>query len=162
MIWNKISIENAEEMDARWIAELSRDYIEFGMGWNWTANRVLKSIYSPSSLVVKASIRAGAVGFGIMSYRREKANLNLLAVSEDFRRRGVGKKIVSHLEKQGVDWLIENFYVQMREDNIQAQKFYESLGYEMIDRNARYYKRKLPALIYYKYCPKLDSSRARV
>ena len=153
MIWNTIWIENATKLDATWIAQMSRDKIEYGLKWSWTPERVLQSINASNTAVAKASIRTKNVGFGIMTYRKEKANLNLLAVNSTKQRSGIGKKILESLEKTAFDQGIENFYVQIRETNFDAQEFYKTFGYEMIDRNKTYYQQKEPGVIFYKYCP---------
>lgn len=148
-----LSLELASPHDARVIAEMSRQYIESGLGWSWNEKRVLNSIKQSNSLVLKALMGSEFAGFGIMSYRKLKANLNLLAVHPEFRRLGVGKEILLTLEDKGLDLGQENFYVQVRETNQDAQRFYQRFGYEMIDRNQHYYKNRESAVILYKYYP---------
>lgn len=106
------------------MAEMSRELIEYDLKWSWTPERVLRSIRASDVLVVRASIRTTLVGFGIMSYRKEKANLSLLAVNVNRRRSGVGKAILEVLEERAVKEEIEDFYVQVRETNSGAQEFY--------------------------------------
>ena len=148
-----ISLHPARESDAQRIAEMSRDYIESGLGWSWTRPRVIRAIRKPHSLVLNASIKRRFAGFGIIKYFKHRANLNLLAVEPEFRNQGVGTTLVNALEKSATDLSIENLYIQVRESNRAAHRFYQRLGYEMIDRNGRYYSNQEAAIILYKYCP---------
>ena len=47
-------IELATSADARVIADLSRDVIEQGLGWSWTAPRVLKALRDDATNVIVA------------------------------------------------------------------------------------------------------------
>ena len=49
-----ITFELAAQTDALGIARMSRDLIETGLGWSWTATRVLRSIRDPETLVLVA------------------------------------------------------------------------------------------------------------
>ncbi|MEM7358871.1 MAG: GNAT family N-acetyltransferase [Pseudomonadota bacterium] len=148
-----IYLEEASPTDAGMIATMSRDYIESGLGWSWNEKRVLASIKRPNTQVLKAFKGSEFAGFGIMTFGKLKANLNLLAVHPPFRRYGIGAEIVTALEDQAVTLGQENFYVQVRESNQAAREFYRQFGYEMIDRNPRYYKNREAAVILYKYRP---------
>ena len=79
-----VDLRLAVATDAAAIAALSRDRIEHGLGWSWTAARVARSIRDPDSNVVVASPtrdRRPLLGFGIiggmqrMIGRRRRAKL---------------------------------------------------------------------------------------
>ena len=71
----------ASRRDAPAIAAMSRDLIEFGVGWSWRTPRVAHAIVDPDTVVVKAIVGTRAVGFGIMGFSDEEAHLELLAVT---------------------------------------------------------------------------------
>lgn len=57
-----------------------------------------------------------------------------IAIDPQFRRRGIGRKLVSEvLKKAG------KAYVEVRESNKEAIKFYKRLGFEKVDRVSNYY-----------------------
>src|SRR5512133_1600304 len=85
--------------DARAIAEMSRDYVEYGLGWSWTPSRVLKAIREGATNVAVVRERDTVRAFGIMRYGEQKAHLTLLAVQPDDRKRGLGAVVLSCLEK---------------------------------------------------------------
>jgi len=85
------SIRFATRADALCIAEMSRDYIEYGLGWNWTRDRILRSLRHHDTNAIVAIREADRAGFAIMKYGDEEAHLLLLAIKPSHRRRGVGR-----------------------------------------------------------------------
>ena len=80
-------IRMAVARDASVIAEISRDYIEYGLGWSWTASRVLAAIRDRATNTAVLAEGQDIAGFGIMHYGEEVAHLSLLAVRRRRSRR---------------------------------------------------------------------------
>lgn len=137
------SIRLARRDDAPAIARLSRDQIERGLGWSWTAPRVLRSILDPASNVIvapaAASGQGGPAGFGIMKYHDDEAHLLLLAVDPASRRRGLGAALVGWLEHAAQVAGIGTIYLEARAGNGGARAFYRHLGYREIQQVDGYY-----------------------
>ena len=74
------SIRFATRADALVIAEMSRDYIEAGLGWSWTRERILRSLRHRDTNAIVAVRDADRAGFAIMKYGDDEAHLLLLAV----------------------------------------------------------------------------------
>ena len=62
-----------------------------------------------------------------------------VAVFDKFRRRGVATALIQHL----VDYAVENqlsfITLEVRESNMGAQKFYETMGFETIGIRKNFY-----------------------
>jgi len=58
-----------------------------------------------------------------------------LAVDPGSRRRGVGRALVADLLRRRAG----DFYLEVRESNLVARRFYENLGFRMVYRRAAYY-----------------------
>ena len=151
MLENQSKIQLAVNANAAEIALLSRASIEKGLGWKWTAEAVKRAIKNKSTNVVVAKEGKILAGFGIMKYGYQKANLDLLAVKSDFRRSGTGTCIVRWLEEVARVAGIFHIYVQLRQKNSAAKKFYLSLGYSVIDIVPGYYNGIENALVMYRY-----------
>ena len=151
MIEKKVEIEFASFSDAIELSVLSRRFIERGLVWTYTDKKICKAIKDRCKNVVVARNGRRIVGFGIMRYEEEAANLELLAVRTLYRRKGIGTKIVRWLEKVASTAGIFNLYVQVREKNKNAIEFYAKLGYEIIDIVPGYYQRKETGVILYRY-----------
>ena len=133
----------AEHGDAGAIATLSRDRIEHGLGWRWTAPRVLRSIADPASNVIVAGTAGPErqlTGFGIMKYRDDEAHLLLLAVAAHAGRRGIGTALVAWLEGSARVAGIGQVYLEARLTNAAARAFYARLGYHEIQTLPGYYR----------------------
>jgi ribosomal protein S18 acetylase RimI-like enzyme len=139
-------IRLATAVDALAIADMSRQYIEYGLGWSWTPTRIAAAITDQSTNVAVIDQPDGVLGFGIMHYAERSAHLALLAVDPAQRRRGIAARLVAWLEKSADTAGIERIRVEARADNPAAVAFYQKLGYVQIDRLARYYRGVLDAV----------------
>ncbi|UCH47614.1 MAG: GNAT family N-acetyltransferase [Betaproteobacteria bacterium] len=140
------NVEFATDLDAVEIAELSRQHIEYDLGWKYKPSRIRESIRDRSKNVVVARDDRALAGFGIMTYQDDHANLDLLAVKSAYRRRGVGKQVVLWLEQVALTAGITNVFVQVRKTNLGAIGFYETLGYHVVDVATGYYQRRESAV----------------
>jgi [ribosomal protein S18]-alanine N-acetyltransferase len=144
-----ISIPNitlATAVDARAIAGMSRQYIEYGLGWSWTRERVLRAIHHRETNVAVIHEEGSLLAFGIMSYGEHKAHLVLLAVDPEHRNRGLGATLLAWLEKCAVTAGLERIQLEARADNPGAIAFYEEQGYGSIARVPGYYRGTVDAV----------------
>jgi [ribosomal protein S18]-alanine N-acetyltransferase len=126
--------------DAVDIAEMSRDFIEHGLGWGWTEARVIKNIRDRSTNVAVIREEDQLFGFGIMKYREETAHLFLLGVHFLRRRRGIGSALLAWLEASAQTAGLEKIGVEARADNQAARLFYRDRGYREVGAILGYYR----------------------
>ena len=140
------SIRLATPGDARAIAELSRDYIEHGLGWSYTPGRVLKAIHSRTTNVVVVRERSDLHAAGMMEYAETAAHLVLLGVHPGLRRRGLGTQVLRWLEECALTAGLSRVGVEARADNPGAVDFYLAQGYGLRGRVPGYYRGVLEAV----------------
>jgi [ribosomal protein S18]-alanine N-acetyltransferase len=128
------------------IAEMSRDYIEYGLGWSWTPARVLAAVHDRSTNVAVLEENAGLAGFGIMHYGDDSAHLALLAVRPSQQQRGLGALLIAWLEKPALVAGIERIRCEARADNPNAIGFYRKQGFRESGRIAGYYRGAIDAV----------------
>ncbi len=131
---------------ARDIAVMSREYIEYGLGWSWTQARVLKAIRDESTNVAVIREQDAMLGFGIMRYGERKAHLVLLGVHLGHRKRGLGALLLAWLEKCAVTAGLEHIQVEARADNQPALAFYQDQGYRQQGIVPGYYSGMIDAV----------------
>jgi [ribosomal protein S18]-alanine N-acetyltransferase len=136
----------AHPSEARSIAEMSRDYVEYGLGWSWTPARVLKAIQDRTTNVAVIREKGLVLAFGIMRYGEQKAHLTLLAVQPAERKRGLGAVLLSWLEKSAAVAGIERLQLEARVDNPVAITFYRNQGYEQAGIVHGYYRGEVDAM----------------
>lgn len=129
-----VELKLARLRDAGQIARMSRDLVEFGLPWSWTAERVAAQIRSRDSNVLTAWAHGRLIGFAIMQFFDEHAHLNLLAVEPASRRLGIGRQLLQWLEATARVGGIFFVHLEVRAGNRGARAFYQQLGY----RETRY------------------------
>jgi ribosomal protein S18 acetylase RimI-like enzyme len=142
-----IAIRLAEPADARAIAEMSRDYIESGLGWRYGPAHIERALRRRETAVLAASPRptylAGSrpplAGFAIMDFGDERAHLVLLAVQPAQRRRGIGRRLVEWLLESALTAGMASVHLELRADNAAARRFYRALGFSETVLVPKYY-----------------------
>ena len=137
-------IELATSADARVIADLSRDVIEQGLGWSWTAPRVLKALRDDATNVIVARTHTkadgGVGGFAIMRYGDDSAHIVLFAVDAAHRRSGIGTALMTWLEETARTAGINTITLEARSSNREARAFYGQVGFNEIGVRVSYYR----------------------
>ena len=136
---NMFELSLARKHHAGEIAALSRDHIETGLGWSWTAERVTANISGPEDIVLAGVCADCLAGFAIMHFGIEEARLNLLAVKPEYQREGLGQQMVLWLEKSALTAGISVIYLEVRASNQPALAFYQKLGYARVAEMPGYY-----------------------
>jgi [ribosomal protein S18]-alanine N-acetyltransferase len=134
-----LTIRLAAHADAVRIGEMSRAYIEQGLGWNWNARRVAHSIAQRETNVAVATVGDDMAGFGIMRYRDSDAHLMLFAVRPSYRRKSIGTALLQWLETAAITAGVELIWLEARASNTEALAFYRAGGYRLLDTMHRYY-----------------------
>jgi ribosomal-protein-alanine acetyltransferase len=127
-------------MDAVAISNLSRDAIEHGLSWRWTARRVTKSIADNATNVIVVRQAGMLLGFAIMQYAEEEAHVLLLAVHAGYRRAGVATALLTWLEATARVAGIDLIRLEVREQNAGARMFYRNHGFSELGLRKGYYQ----------------------
>ena len=130
----------AEVADAAAIAVLSRDAIETGLSWRWTARRVLRSILDESTNVAVLRREGQLQGFAIMRYGDEEAHISLFAVRASQRRTGLGSALLAWLEATAQVAGIRTIKLEARAGNAAAKSFYRRHGFTETGLSPGYYE----------------------
>lgn len=130
----------AQRADASDIAALSREAIEHGLAWSWTARRVLKSMNDASTNVIVARRQTDLLGFAIMKYADDEAHLLLLAVHAALRRAGVGSALLTWLETTARVAGLGLIRLEARATNAAARSFYRDHGFREVGLYEGYYQ----------------------
>jgi ribosomal protein S18 acetylase RimI-like enzyme len=132
--------------DATRIALMSRDLVEDGLPWSWTAKRVVAHIRGRDSNVLTARAGGQLIGFAIMQFSAEHAHLNLLAVEPTYRHLGVGRQLIEWQEETARVGGIFFVNLEVRAGNEGARVFYRKLGYQETKLLPRYYSGRETAI----------------
>ena len=137
---DQIDISLALPSDAMSIAQLSRDAIEYGLSWRWTARRVARSIRDSETNVVVARRSSAFLGFAILKYEEDESHLLLMAVSPLHRRQGVASVMLTWLEETIRAAGISSIQLETRSRNDEALAFYRRHGFQDAGLYPGYYE----------------------
>lgn len=101
------------------------------------SNKVDKPIDSPfvkEVIYIENDTVVGYLGYSIMY---EKAEINNIYVSEQYRSQGIGSKLLNYLVKKCK--ICENITLEVRKDNINAICLYKKYGFKEVAIREKYY-----------------------
>jgi [ribosomal protein S18]-alanine N-acetyltransferase len=136
---DEVTLQLATLRDVHEIASMSAAFVEHGLPHSWTTQRVRTHIRHRDCTVLVAKTAQMLTGFAIMEFADTTAHLNLLAVHPRAQRRGIGRQLLEWLHESAMT--VGTFLVrlELRETNMQAQRFYKSMGYRECGYVLRYY-----------------------
>lgn len=141
-----VELKLARLRDVQRIAQMSRDLVEDGLPWTWTAPRVAAHVRDQDSNVLTAWVGDHLAGFAIMQFYAEHAHLNLFAVDPQYRRFGIGRKLLVWLEETARVGGIFTINLEVRANNGGARAFYRTLGYQEVRAIPGYYSGRESAI----------------
>lgn len=103
----------------------------------WSAETYFKQISNPNDHTYLAFLDGEPAGFLSLWYVAGEVEINNIAVSEKFRRKGVAKALFSAACRDiphEADWFLE-----VRQSNTAAIYLYESMGFEISGTRKNFY-----------------------
>ena len=95
----------------------------------WTERSVMETLEQPQAFVTVAEDDGKVVGYCIIYYVMEEAEIARIAVSDSVRRQGIGKGLLNYTCECCIKKQIERLLLDVRESNEGARAFYEKYGF---------------------------------
>ena len=112
-------------------------------------NTFYEYFYNPNVNFIVAVQDEKILGYCAIIKSYESADILTLAVSEDYRRCGIGKSLLQGIIEHCIECGVEMLFLDVRCSNTAAIRLYESMGFEKISQRCGYYKNPCEdALIY--------------
>jgi ribosomal-protein-alanine N-acetyltransferase len=115
------------------------DQKSFSLPWPERSFRFELSA-NPASRCWVAELDGKIVGMIVVWLIIDEAHVATIATHPDFRRRGIGTKLLSHTLRLMMEEGARSSFLEVRESNFSAQEMYRKFGYEASGRRPRYYK----------------------
>lgn len=134
----RVGVRPMRPEDATEVAEIERE--AFAVPWRESTFRRL--IDDRRTRAWTAAAEDGrVVGYAVMWFRDEGAQLGNLAVAEEWRRRGLGRLLVRRaLEAVRGSESGGRLVLEVRESNEAAMRLYRGLGFRVLGRRPDYYR----------------------
>lgn len=132
---SEIIVKKAEFSDVPQIAEIERASIP--QPWSETAfTAALKDEKAVTLVALCGDILCGFIT-GV--YLLDTADIYSVAVSSEYRKKGVGKRLLEEFFS-ALPNEVHNVCLEVRESNIPAIKLYEKLGFERVGLRKNFYQ----------------------
>jgi len=115
------------------------DQKSFSLPWPERSFRFELTANSASRCWV-AELEGKLVGMIVVWLIVEEAHVATIATHPDYRRQGIGTRLLSHALRKMIDEGALSSFLEVREHNLGAQEMYRKFGYEASGRRPRYYK----------------------
>jgi len=86
------------------------------------------------------SVSRQVVAYGVMSFGAGEAHILNLCVAEEYRCRGVGKRLLASLIERATAAGMTEAYLEVRPSNTVAIRLYLSVGFEQVGMRRGYYQ----------------------
>ncbi|MBI5116539.1 ribosomal protein S18-alanine N-acetyltransferase [Candidatus Poribacteria bacterium] len=105
----------------------------------WSKFAFIHEMRFERSVFKVAKVGDHVVGYGGFWHVLDEAHISNIAVHPDHRRKGIGRRLLSHLLEEAVARGALKATLEVRRSNIAAQKLYESFGFKIVTVRKYYY-----------------------
>jgi ribosomal-protein-alanine N-acetyltransferase len=120
-------------------AVIDLDQRSFSLPWPERSFR-FEVTENPASRCWVAELDGKVVGMIVVWLLVDEAHVATLATHPDYRRQGIGKRLLAHALRQMLAEGARSSFLEVRESNVAAQEMYRKFGYVASGRRRRYYK----------------------
>jgi ribosomal protein S18 acetylase RimI-like enzyme len=99
--------------------------------WNNAKTDIQRKLQVNPDLFLLGFVDNKIIATAMGGYEGHRGWINYLAVDLNYQEKGIGKQIVSAIEQRLIALGCPKINVQIRTDNQEAIKFYESIGYKV-------------------------------
>ena len=108
----------------------------------WTKKNLIKELTANSLLKHYVyELDGEIVGFYIASKVLDLVEIFTIAVDEDYRKRGIGKELLSHLIEKSKESGAREIWLEVSVKNFKAIELYEKFGFEKDGIRKNYYQK---------------------
>lgn len=134
-IMGNVGVVKADSSHIKKIAEIERECIPDG----WSEKAFRDALCSENSLIFAAVCDGETIGFLNGSFVLDEAELLNIAVSAEYRRNGAASELLGRFERELLSLEVKTVFLEVREKNTFAIRFYAKYGYTQNGLRKNYY-----------------------
>lgn len=108
-------------------------------GAPWSEKSFTNELKNPHSYFLVALERQNVIGYGGVWLIQDEAHVTTITVSQDHRRKGIGKQLMHELIKGSMERKANCMTLEVRVSNEPAIRLYDSLGFARAAVRKNYY-----------------------
>lgn len=113
----------------------------------WSLESFQKDVTNPNAVYVCLEDDGKVIGYVGMWNSFGEGNINNVAVLPDYRRKGYGKLLLSHLITYAQAHQFDFLTLEVRASNLGAIRLYETCGFTQVGCRKRYYENREDAIL---------------
>ena len=122
-----LTFRNGTREDAKYIAALEAEIFTDA----WTSRSVAETLEQNNAFIVVAELDRKLIGYCIVYHVMDEAEIARIAVGQDARRKGVGKRLLDETCNRCAERNVRRLLLDVRESNEGARTFYTRYGFGM-------------------------------
>lgn len=131
------TIRPMKKEDTSQVAVIEKDIFSIP----WSEKSFADACATPENIYLVAVMDEQIAGYcGLWTVLGE-GNITNMAVAEEFRQCGVGRRLMEAMEAAGREKDVDIFFLEVRESNVAARHLYKSMGYKDIGLRKNFYER---------------------
>lgn len=131
------TIRPMKKEDTSQVAVIEKDIFSIP----WSEKSLADACATPENIYLVAVMDEQIAGYcGLWTVLGE-GNITNMAVAEEFRQCGVGRRLMEAMEAAGREKDVDIFFLEVRESNVAARHLYKSMGYKDIGLRKNFYER---------------------
>ena len=115
---------------------------------DWSLEQYKKELQADSTLSFVIQKKEIVIAFALFHLLADESELLAIAVAEEFQQTGLGKILFNAGKNELQNRGAEKLFLEVRESNEKAKKFYQNLGAVFIGTRTKYYKNGESAILY--------------
>lgn len=106
----------------------------------WSLASLTSELENPLAVFLTARVEGEIAGYAGMHHVVDEGYITNVAVSPDYRRRGIARALMEHLLEYGKENRLCIITLEVRESNHAAKKLYQSLDFKETGRRRGFYE----------------------
>lgn len=123
---NMTSFRKMTDKDLAYVAELEREAFSDA----WKEQSILDTLRQQQAFIAVAATEGAVVGYCIVYFVMDEAEIARIAVSRKSRRQGIARRLMDYTCECCREKEIRRLMLDVRESNEAARAFYQKYGFE--------------------------------
>ena len=137
-----LSIKRINENDSDLCYELDSNTICLWSKKQWT-----KEFKKEGTKIFGLSLDNFVIGICVLQFVLDEAHINYFVVNQNYRKRGFGSYFMSYLIKKCKELNIKKLLLEVSQNNLIAENFYNHFDFHTVGTRKNYYKDGSNALL---------------
>ena len=142
LYYKMISIKRINENDIDLCYELDSNTISLWSKKQWT-----KEFKKEGTKIFGLSLENFVIGICVLQFVLDEAHINYFVVNQKYRKRGFGSYFMSYLIKKCKKLNVNRLLLEVSQNNLIAENFYNRFDFHTVGRRKNYYKDGADAIL---------------